>query len=80
MDIRNAFYNLQLSDKVLESGITNITTSFGVFRFKRALTGYAGTPSLLLSYILDNIHLDDNGLHDLISHVLIWFDDFYMFS
>ena len=80
MDIRNAFYNLQLSDKVLESGITNITTSFGVFRFKRALTGYAGTPSLLLSYILDNIHLDDNGLHDLISHVLIWFDDLSLFN
>ena len=80
VDIKNAFYNLRLSDKVLESGVSNIVTSFGCFRFKRAITGYAGTPSLLLHYILSNIHINKMGLQEIIELLLVWFDDLSMFS
>ena len=80
VDVKNAFYNLELSDKIIESGITNIVTSFGVFRFRRALTGYAGTPALLLSYILSNIHLNDENILDVIQLLVVFFDDLSLFS
>ncbi len=80
VDIKNAFYNLRLSEKVLDSGVSNIVTSFGCFRFKRAITGYAGTPSLLLHYILSNIHINQMGLQEIIELLLVWFDDLSMFS
>ncbi|MCP4051483.1 MAG: hypothetical protein GY739_00215, partial [Mesoflavibacter sp.] len=80
VDVKNAFYSLQLSDSVINSGITNIVTSFGVFRFRRALTGYAGTPALLLSYILSNIHLNEDNILDVIDLLIIFFDDLSLFS
>ena len=80
VDIKNAFYNLKLSQKVLDSGVSCIVTSFGCFRFKRAITGYAGTPSLLLHYILSNIHLNDLKINDIIELLLVWFDDLSIFS
>ena len=80
VDIKNAFYNLKLSQKVLDSGVSCIVTSFGCFRFKRAITGYAGTPSLLLHYILSNIHLNKMKINEIIELLLVWFDDLSIFS
>ena len=80
VDVKNAFYNLELADNIVNSGITNIVTSFGVFRFRRALTGYAGTPALLLSYILSNIHLNEDNILDIIDLLIIFFDDLSLFS
>ncbi|MCP4053809.1 MAG: hypothetical protein GY739_12240 [Mesoflavibacter sp.] len=79
MDIKSAFYNLKLSQKVLDTGVSNIVTSFGTFRFKRAITGYSGTPSLLIHYILSNIHLDNDNIASVLELLVVFFDDLSLF-
>ena len=79
MDIKQAFYNLKLSQKVLDTGVSNIVTSFGTFRFRRAITGYSGTPSLLLHYILSNIHLTKDNIISIIELLVVFFDDLSLF-
>lgn len=81
LDLKNAFYNLEVSDNVLNSGVQNFLTIFGCFRSKSVITGAKNSPKLLLSYLAQNLHLDNNDFIDSLEPFTIYhFDDLSCWS
>ena len=75
LDLRNMFYSILNSKRVLESGITQFTTPFGVFRLLRAVSGGALSPSFANMTVLKNLHLDTEGFPCLLEFLMSFYDD-----
>lgn len=75
MDLRNMFYSIKQSERVLNTGITQFTTPFGIFRLLRAASGGALSPSFANKTVLKNLHLDSESYPTLLEMVMSFYDD-----
>ena len=80
LDLKNCYYNLEVSQEVLDSGVQNFICLFGAFRFRSALTGAANSPQILLSYLAQNMHVDKEGFLSYLPWLIWHFDDLSVWS
>jgi hypothetical protein len=69
------FYSIENSKEVLESGVTQFTSPFGVFRLLRAVSGGALSPSFAQMTVLKELYKDSDNLPNLIENLFNFYDD-----
>ena len=80
LDLKQAFYNLPVSDATLKSGVNNVLAPSGVYQILRCVTGLSSVPASLNSILSKYLHLTIDGKVDFIPLCLNWFDDISIFS
>ena len=81
LDLRQCYLAIKLSKATLDTGISDIVTSFGNFRFCRGLTGVNLAPSFLSAHIKDYLSRNTMGELDILSGgVVAFYDDILAFT
>ena len=79
-DLKQAYYSLGLTQKTLDSGLTNVYAQKRVIKIKRALTGLNLVPVYFAKTLEKELNLDDRGNHSplfdgIINDSIFWYDD-----
>ena len=81
LDLRQCYLAIKLSKATMDTGISDIVTSFGNFRFCRGLTGVNLAPSFLSAHIKDYLSRNTMGELDILSGgIVAFYDDILAFS
>ena len=74
-DVRAAYFSLKFGQKTLDTGLTQIATKFGFYRFIRLSMGHNFSPQAFCSILTQQINLDNQGMYNPLEKLELWFDD-----
>lgn len=61
LDLRQAYYALELSEETLESGLSNILTPWGSYQCLRGLTGWSRLPTWFNTFLREELDFNNQG-------------------